>query len=123
MIIQQDTHWLLTQWALWAMAGMNSGSISVIARMMEMQGDNYKQTTYYERHSIDDEKAEIVDQTIAKFSKRNSEAAKALKLYYLSKCNTSYTARQLKIKRERVDVLVNSGIAWVDATMEIYRAA
>ena len=67
---------------------------------------------------ITDETALLVDGCVAQLRARSSEMGTALLMYFLTDGNLSFVARQMDIDRKRVKVLVDAGIAWVDASLQ-----
>lgn len=55
---------------------------------------------------------------VAKLSMRDVEMGNVLTLYYFSGSNLSLVARVLGIGRNRANVLVQAGTAWIDAKLE-----
>ncbi|CAG36740.1 antiterminator Q family protein [Desulfotalea psychrophila] len=67
---------------------------------------------------ISDEEAMLIDTAIARLRQRKASVAEALMVYYLSKENTSYVARELGMDRRKVTQLVSMGESWVAAWLE-----
>ena len=67
---------------------------------------------------IGDDEAIVIDIVVARLTKSDLEMGKVLTLYYYSGSNLSLVARVLGIGRNRVNVLVQAGTAWIDAKLE-----
>ena len=67
---------------------------------------------------IGDDEAIVIDIVVARLTKRDLEMGKVLTLYYYSGSNLSLVARVLGIGRNRANVLVQAGTAWIDAKLE-----
>ncbi|MGX5913934.1 antiterminator Q family protein [Aliidiomarina sp. Khilg15.8] len=110
--LERDTSWLLEQWARWArsnpeLARIDYPSVQPYTRMVSkgIRGSCL----------IDESEALEIDQLLARLNTRDEDMGRATVLYYWLNSNSSLVARVLGIPRARVNVLISSGTAWVDA--------
>lgn len=119
-----DTEWLLKQWAIWARQGGCLPSAGKSPMFRDVPSKVTRNLLL-----ITEDEALRIDSIIAKLKGRDREMAKALVIYYFSGGNTSHVARVLSAKsgetisRKRVDVLVTSATAWVDAVLFVEQVA
>lgn len=108
-----QTHWALEQWARWAKT--NNGSTLGYPKtfIAKAKGGSVPLPI------VQDDEAMLIDSIVAGLALRHKEIGDALAIYYLGGCNLSRAARALKINRKRADVLVQSGIAWIDARLSL----
>ena len=118
-VLSNNTNWLLSQWASWSRRG--NGEPRGYGEGVMFQ--EVLRLTRAKPLLIADEDALLIDRIVVKLTLRDSEMATALIVYHFSDGNASHVARVLsaqaneKINRKRVDVLVKSGTAWVDACL------
>jgi hypothetical protein len=109
---------LLTNWAIWMRQSERMGYSSV----SPMWIGNIKRTSI--SADITDEEAVMVDGILADLQKRDPEMGRITIEYYVNGGNVLRIARQERIDRRRVDLLVKSGTSWVDGRLfSHYRAA
>lgn len=111
-LLEYDTRWLLEQWARWArrdpdLLRLRYSGIQPFTRQVTRSS--------LRAPVITDEEAMAVDAALAALGQRDKEAATATALYYSSSSNLSQVARMLGVNRNRADVLVSTGTAWIDA--------
>ncbi|MBU6955899.1 antiterminator Q family protein [Hahella sp. HN01] len=106
-----ETAWLLEQWARWSKAdsGVGYPSSTPFARMA---GSSVRSPV------ITDQEAARVDMAVSKLRARDEEMGEVVRLYYMAGENLSYVVRRIpKLDRRKADILVKSGIAWLDAAL------
>lgn len=106
------TRWWLEQWAAWVCSG-GSGSVHPIAAMMKEAIDSESNNC-----CITDDDALIIDRGLARLKRRNIETGRVTMSYFIHRCNASIVAGYMNINRNKVSVVANSGIAWMDAYLE-----
>lgn len=112
-----ESKWWMEQWALWVMMGTGHGGASSFAYLIQKEGERSLCCV------ITDDEALVVDGTLAQLKKRCSETGEATAKYFLWQGNTSAVSRNMKINRKKADVLIKSGIAWVDAHLTLLELA
>lgn len=118
-VLSNNTSWLLSQWAIWARTG--SGEPKGYGEGVMF--NDVARLTKSKTMLITDDEGQLIDKMVAKLKIRDREMAMAIIIYYFSDGNASHVARVLSnqsnesINRKRVDVLVKSGTAWVDACL------
>ena len=112
MIIDiNDTPRLLEEWAI--RSRINTGSkvgYPSSCPFVIKQGSSHL--------AITDEEAQQIDAAVARLIHQDKEMGEVLRLHYFNSCNVSLTARKKRIDRKRAYVLIQSGIAWVDAKLD-----
>ena len=112
-LVSRNTVLLLEAWAEWSRLnpGVSLGwsSVTPYARLY---GSTAKSPL------INDQKALEVEGIVSRLNHRDKEVGSAVILFFFCDQNLSRVARLMKKDRKRVNVLVESGIAWIDATME-----
>lgn len=106
------TRWWLEQWAAWVCSNGN-GAVHPIAAMMQIANDSESNNC-----CITDDDAMIVDKGLARLRKRNIETGRVTMSYFLHRCNASVVAGHMNLNRNKVSVIANAGIAWMDAYLE-----
>lgn len=107
-----DTDFLLQQWARWAWRHKLGGYPSMTP-FRRMAGGIVSSPM------ITDNVALQVDQAIAQLKKREPDIGRVVSRYYLHGGNMSEVLRRSKVSRRVAMQLLNAGIAWIDATLEI----
>lgn len=110
---ERSTSYLLEQWAAWAMSGGENLSYPHVVPFARLPSAAVSP-------QITDDDAEAVDRIVARLMRRDPQMGNVTVDYFMTGCNVSAIARRHKISRAQVDVLVRSGIAWVDATRMAY---
>lgn len=72
---------------------------------------------------ITDDEALLIDGLLARLEQKDSVMGQVTIYFYRHGCSITDTAERFKLNRKRVDVLVGSGTAWMDAALEMKRAA
>lgn len=115
----KNTDWLLSQWALWS----RTGSSKPKGYGEGVMFNDVARLTKSKAVLITDDEGLLIDKIVAQLKIRDREMAMAIIIYYFSGGNASHVARVLSarseevVNRKRVDVLVKSGTAWVDACL------
>ena len=110
---ERSTSYLLEQWAAWALTGGENLSYPHVEPFARTPS---AATT----PQITDEEATAIDGIVARLMKRDPQMGNVTVDYFMTGCNVSAISRRYRISRAQVDVLVRSGIAWVDATRMAY---
>lgn len=118
-----NTTWLLQQWGVWAPKNpvlmLGYPTIEPYWKMVAKSGGR--------NLMISDEQACEIEKLLCRLVTRDEEMGRTTMLYYLMGCNASKVARVIlrdsgfQLNRKQVDVLVNSGTAWVDAKLDSMR--
>lgn len=77
----------------------------------------YPEDKHQKRIIISDEEAEEIGLILARLKRKDERMWRAVHTYYLYHCNMSEAARKLKENRNRLEVLVKAGEAWVDGVL------
>nr|WP_256446248.1 antiterminator Q family protein [Hahella sp. HN01] len=106
-----ETPWLLEQWARWSKmdAGVGYPTSTPFSRL---GGSSVRSPV------ITDQEAAAVDMAVSKLRARDEEMGEVVRLYYMAGENLSYVVRRMpKLDRRKADLLVKSGVAWIDAAL------
>jgi len=98
-----DAHYLLTQWAIWSRPGGNAHPLG--------------RTKGGESPAISDDEALVIDGLVARLTLDKAAIGEAVQVYYFHGCNLALTCNKLKIGYKRADVMVKSGVAWIDGAL------
>lgn len=110
-----ETSKLLMRWAVWARQDQQALGFPSLAPFVVEPSKTPE--------SLSDDQAGPIDAAVAQLIKRNEETGRAIYIYFFSGCNISHTARSLDMDRRKANVLVQSGIAWIDAILSLSEAA
>ncbi|ABC27502.1 conserved hypothetical protein [Hahella chejuensis KCTC 2396] len=106
-----ETPWLLEQWAQWSKMDASLG-YSSSTPFSRLNGSATRSPV------ITDQEAAAVDLAVSKLRTRDEEMGEVVRLYYMAGENLSYVVRRMpKLDRRKADLLVKSGVAWIDATL------
>ena len=115
---ERTTAYVLEQWGIWSKERLNIG----YSRVSPMWIGRLKPSQHREPDILDAE-AVLIDSLLARLEHRDSVMGQVTIDFYRHGCNVSETARRFNLNRKRVDVLVSSGTAWIDAALDMRRAA
>ena len=115
---ERTTAYVLEQWGIWSRGQDNIGYSKVSPMWIGRLGPRRSLEA-----DITEHEAVLVDGILARLEHRDSVMGQVTIDFYRHGCNVSETARRYNLNRKRVDVLVSSGTAWVDAALEMRRAA
>lgn len=115
---ERTTAYILEQWGIWSRERLNIG----YSKVSPMWIGRLKPAVHIQPDILDSEAVDV-DRLLAKLESKDPIMGQVTIHFYKHGCCTSYTAGQLNINRRRVDVLVGSGTAWIDAALYISRAA
>lgn len=114
----RTTAYVLEQWGIWSKDRTNIGYSKVspmwIGRLKPSQSID---------PDITDAEAVMIDSLLSRLESKDSVMGQVTIYFYRYGCNITNTAEKFNLNRKRIDVLVSSGTAWIDACLEMKRAA
>lgn len=112
--MENDTKELLDGWARWASANPCQ------SLMFPSNTPGFDRGVYRlksRRPHLEESLALRVDAAVARLNKRNAETGQAVVLYYSNGCKTARVAEEMGVYHSKADMLVKSGIAWLDGAL------
>lgn len=112
---QLDTTYLLTEWGIWQRYGHGvprylSPALAVIIQNVQQSAPLLP--------SISEELAMAVDGVVARLMQRDREAGEAVFVYFVHGVSFAALGRIMGISKTRGEMLVKSGMAWVDGALD-----
>lgn len=115
---ERTTAYVLEQWGIWSKERLNIGYSAVSPMWIGKLKPSQRITP-----DITDAEAVLIDSLLARLESKDPIMGQVTIYFYRNGCNVTHTAEQYRLNRKRVDVLVGSGTAWMDAALEMKRAA
>jgi Phage antitermination protein Q. len=106
-----DADWYLTQWALWS--ANHKRMLPELQRgfLSHVKGSTLPSAT------ISDDEALLIDRLVSELKRKDTPQGEAVKLYYFTGKNLARTAELIKTYYAKTDILVKSGVAWIDGVL------
>lgn len=114
-----DTAWLLEQWGYWRLDGRGiPGYVSQMAAVMSRANPAGRVASY----TISDEVAGMVDQALARLTRRDRQMGDFVWFYYGAKWPENRIGRENGMSERNARQLIRAGVAWIDSALEHMRA-
>lgn len=117
-----DAEELLTQWGRWVWqgAGVPGYGVSQIYAIMR---DNVEQPTARLPADISDDEALMVDSAVAALWRRAPRCADCMRIYYCTDMTMEQVGKIMQLPRLKVREMIIAGNNYVQACMDMKRAA
>ncbi|GAB7533661.1 hypothetical protein PS3A_60770 [Pseudomonas sp. 3A(2025)] len=116
-----DTEWLLEQWGWWRMDGV--GLPRYISPLYALIRDNTPSQGGIKAYTLSDDLALVIDQAVARLSKRDQQMGDFVWLYFGAKYPALRIGKEAGLGEAKARELIKAGVAWIDAALENLREA